>query len=432
MIGELKQNIETEIEILREISNNIRMMDYASASERKLLVASITSLQNSMKVINNSVPKIVENLNLVKQLPREEIKTSLDKVSFTKAGGMIQATIESKDKEILLKELSLNTALIEKIKRKKLVQEEDQEERKAVRGYLKFSNKLFLNYSHRLIKKGFFKTLSVDIRKGNLDILFSTYVAMILTTTVISFVASWFIAVFFLFFNIGIDFPMITLVESGIMTRLGYVILIPIIVPIITFAILTYYPSAEKDSLKKRIDQELPFAVIHMSAISGSGIEPTEIFKIIGLSKEYKYLRKEIRKVLNQINLYGYDLVNSLNNVAKNTPSIKLAELFGGLATTITSGSSLQDFFEKRAQTLMSSYRLEREKYTRVAELFMDIYITVVLAAPMILMIVLILIIKMKLLTGFTSLQLTFIVISIIALINTLFLVIIHMKQPNY
>jgi len=29
-----------------------------------------------------------------------------------------------------------------------------------------------------------------------------------------------------------------------------------------------------------------------MRAISGSGIAPAEIFKIIGLSKEYPYLRK--------------------------------------------------------------------------------------------------------------------------------------------
>ena len=37
MIEELKQNIETEIEILREISNNVRRLDYSNPSERKLL-----------------------------------------------------------------------------------------------------------------------------------------------------------------------------------------------------------------------------------------------------------------------------------------------------------------------------------------------------------------------------------------------------------
>jgi len=108
--------------------------------------------------------------------------------------------------------------------------------------------------------------------------------------------------------------------------RIGRVIWIPFVFPVVVYLLLYYYPSTERNSLAKKIEQELPFAVIHMSAISGSGIAPAEIFKIIGLSKEYPYLRKEVRKVLNQINIYGYDLVTSLNNVSKTTPSSRLTE----------------------------------------------------------------------------------------------------------
>ena len=169
-----------------------------------------------------------------------------------------------------------------------------------------------------------------------------------------------------------------------------------------------------------------------MSAISGSGISPVEIFKIIGLSREYKYLRKEIRKVLNQINIYGYDLVTALNNVARNTPSEKLAELFLGLSTTINSGGSLKEFFEKRSETLLNEYRLEREKYTKLAETFMDIYISVIIAAPMILMLLLIMISLSKISIGFTPFQITLLIIMVIALINTVFLIFLKIKQPAY
>jgi archaellum biogenesis protein FlaJ (TadC family) len=121
-----------------------------------------------------------------------------------------------------------------------------------------------------------------------------------------------------------------------------------------------------------------------------------------------------------------------LNNVANSTPSTKLAELFSGLSTTITSGSSLQDFFQKRSETLMAAYRLEREDYIKLAEMFMDIYIAVVIAAPMILMIVLILILKFNIVPGLSELELTMLMISIIALINVVFISVIHLKQPNY
>ena len=49
-------------------------------------------------------------------------------------------------------------------------------------------------------------------------------------------------------------------------------------------------------------------------------------------------------------------------------------------------------FFEKRAETFLFDYKLEREKYTRIAETFMDIYISVVIAAPLILMLLLMMI----------------------------------------
>ena len=202
--------------------------------------------------------------------------------------------------------------------------------------------------------------------------------------------------------------------------------------PTITFLGLYFYPATEKKSLASRIDQELPFAVIHMSAVSGSGIEPSEIFKIIGLNKEYPYLRKEIRKVLNQINLYGYDLTTALNNAAKTAPSEKLTELFSGLSTTITSGANLSEFFEKRAETLLVSYGLERQKYTKLVETFLDIYISVVIAAPMIFLLLLIMMAISGIGLGLTPFQISLLSVFIIASLNIVFLIFLQMKQPTY
>jgi len=58
---------------LREISNNMRRMDYASQSERKLLIASIESLKNSMKIINSAIPEMLEDITIIKDsLPGPE------------------------------------------------------------------------------------------------------------------------------------------------------------------------------------------------------------------------------------------------------------------------------------------------------------------------------------------------------------------------
>lgn len=433
MIDELKQNVDTEIEVLREISNNLRRLDYANPSERKLLVASIESLKKSMKLINNSLPRMLEDITIAKKLPSKPQETKLEKIEFKSEEAAMNVTVQKEDREQFLKNLSINDNLIKKIKKKTLAQEEDKsDEFKAARGYLKVSNRLFLDWALGLIGKGNFKPLSSELRKANIDVLFGSYIAMIFFTVSLSFFISLILMVIFFFFDFQFALAFLAPAPEISLARIGRVFWIPFVFPLLTLFILYYYPSTEKDSLAKKIEQELPFAVIHMSSISGSGIAPVEIFKIIGLSREYPYLRKEIRKVLNQINIYGYDLVTSLNNVSKSTPSQKLAELFGGLGTTITSGGDMSQFFEKRAESLLNDYRLEREKYTKVAEAFMDIYISIVIAAPMIMMILLVMISVSSLQTGFTSGQMTALILLIVSVINVMFLMFLHLKQPAY
>jgi flagellar protein FlaJ len=139
-----------------------------------------------------------------------------------------------------------------------------------------------------------------------------------------------------------------------------------------------------------------------------------------------------LKKVLNQVNVYGFDLVNALKNSARTTSSQKMAELFNGLATTISGGGNLVDFLDKRTETLLFDYKLEREKSTKNAETFMDIYISIVIAAPMIMMLLLILMGVSNINIGITTDVLTILMIAGVFLINLVFIVVLHLKQPTY
>lgn len=438
MIEELKKNIESEIEMLREISNFSKRLEFASPYERKIITNSIESLKRSIKIINNSVPKMLRDISASKKLPAgfsigaKAKKTNLESIRYGGPESEIRATVDKKDRERLLKELSINENLIKKLKKKKIRKKEDVAEFKAARGYLKFANRFFLERAKEWAKKGNFKQLSIEIKKANIDVLFEAYIAMIFLTVLISIFASVFLVILLMFLDVHLTWPVITIFKGNYLLRLAKIFWLVLAIPVGTFLALYFYPSAEKRNTSKKIDRELPFAVIHMSAISGSGIEPGEIFRIIGLSRDYPNLRKEIRKVLNQINLYGYDLVTALNNVAKTTPSEGLAKLFSGLSTTIHSGGGLKIFFEKRAESLLVSYRLERERYTRIAETFMDIYISVIIAAPMILLLLVIMVSISGIGFGFSAAQMGFLIIAAIALINIVFLGFLHIKQPKY
>ena len=166
-----------------------------------------------------------------------------------------------------------------------------------------------------------------------------------------------------------------------------------------------------------------------MAAVSGSMIDPTKIFSIIISTKEYPALEKEFVKIINGINVLGYNLVTVLRLGASKSPSKKLSELLNGLATTISSGGELPKFFNERAKTLLFEYKLEREKSIKADETFMDIYISVVIAAPMILMLLLIIIQISGIGISISISSITILMVLAVTTINILFLTFLHLRQ---
>jgi flagellar protein FlaJ len=296
--------------------------------------------------------------------------------------------------------------------------------------YVGISNRLFSDFSTRLMGGDLFKGLPKDLVKANLDFLPKTYVSIIISTTLLSVIVAVLLFIFFLFFNIGVKLPIITIATDTIFARILKTFWILLFIPISTFLFMYLYPSMEKDAARRKINQELPFVTIHMSAIAGSLIDPTKIFSIIVSTKEYPYIEKEFVKLMNSMNILGHDLVSALRGSALNTSSKRLAELFNGMATTINSGGDLPRFFEERASTLLFEYNLEKEKNTKLAETFMDIYISVVIAAPMILMLLLMMMRISGLGVPFSTGAITLMMITGVSFINLIFLTFLHIKQP--
>jgi len=411
----LNQFILKEKQIIREMKKNPRS-------------SKIISLKKQLAQISDSILEILAQINLSKKLdvkkPVVSEKTLQGKQQ--QVSKEFQAHQKSSEKSFdtefyrqTLKRLRKKEAVVKKKKFKK------------PSAYTKLSNRVFSNTSLRFSNKKFFKNLKKDLVKANLHILPASYISVIFFTTFLSVILAIFIFIFLLIFNIGIDWPIITLVTENIFSRFLKVFWVLLAIPLVTFLFMYFYPSMERKATASRIDQELPFVAIHLSAIAGSMVEPSKIFKIIIATKEYPFTQKEFVKLINKIHVYGYNIVGALRDSANNSASKKLSELFNGMATTITSGGDLNEFFEKRSQTLLFDYRLSRERYTRSAETFMDIYISVVIAAPMIFMLLLIIIKVGGLGISISTSMITLLMVLGVSLINVIFLVFLHLKQPS-
>jgi flagellar protein FlaJ len=429
-LWDLKEAIEKEVKIIQELVNLSQISERKNSGDKEMVESQIKKLEQVLKRTAEDVDGILEDMSIIRPMPtriKEPVRQEQKPVEIKKETPKKYRYAGKSQSEAKLSELESSTLERLKKKKKKVVLHRDKKASK----YIGFANKIFWNFSSKLNEKSMFTTLKRDLIKANLDYVSTSYISMILLTTLISLIASLGIFLFFMFFNLQTTSPFITSVKEVMSVHFLKVFWIFLVVPIATFFTIFFYPSVEKKYLENKINQELPFATIHMSAISGSMIEPSKMFGILISTKEYPYLEKEFTKIINEINVYGYDLVNALRNVAFNSPSLRLSELLNGLGTTINSGGSLQDFFDKRSQTLLLEYRLERESYTKTAETFMDIYISLVIAAPMILMLLLIMMSVSGLGIPLSTNMITLVISLGVGMINAIFLIVLQLKQPQ-
>ncbi len=434
-IEKLGKSILRERKTVKEINSLFNYLSNADTREEKRMISSqIGELKNSLRKTGQEVIGSAEKISLFKPLNQDSEKKAFvpetEKVqqrTFQKISPGNVVETKSSKKKFKLSPLEKITIKRMKKKKKKVVEKKEKRPSK----YAMISSSIFYNFSMSLIDKGLFKQLKRDLIRANMEFVPANYISFIFFTTVLSAIAAVFITLFFLFFNIIALPPFIVGVEESLGLRFLKVFWILFVIPAVTFLFTYIYPSLEKKSLERRINYELPFAAIHMSSISSSMIEPSKIFSIIVTTKEYPYLEKEFIKLQNEINIYGYDLVTALRNRSFNSPSRKLSELFNGLATSITSGGNLPDFFEKRSQSLLFEHRLDKEKQAKASETFMDIYISVVIAAPMILMLLLMMMRISGLGISLSPSMITLIMVLGVTLINIFFLTFLHLKQPE-
>jgi len=428
IVEQLKKNLDVEINMIREIDRIYSAETELDAEQVRIYAKIAESLVKRIAILNESIPDILSSIIIGRGAGKEEPK-GFQTIPLRKE---VEVFVSERKRDEFLKELNIDDLLLNKVKKKQKEKPKKIEKFNPNNWYGKISNRFFFNNSQNLIKTGNFKSLTSDLRKSNINVLSTTYLSMMFFSLCLAVVVGVIAMIFAIFFTIDFLNLSISLYSGSYLIRIVKVLWVFLAFPAFTFLMFYFYPAMEKSSVGQRINQEIPFVVIHMASISGSKIEPIELFRIVALNKEYQAAGNEFTKILNQVNLYGYDLSTALRNVSLSTPSSKFSELLNGMAVTINSGGDMRKFFEKRSESLLLEYRLEKEKANKSAETFMDLYISIVIATPMIMVMLLVIISISRISTGFNPTQMTTAIIGLVAIVNIMFIAFLHFKQPNY
>ena len=218
----------------------------------------------------------------------------------------------------------------------------------------------------------FFRYLYNSLRSANIKILSNTYVNIMVLFTIIAFISSMIFFIPFLFLS---GYPLLVFLFGSVFLSAA--------IAAGTFFSFYFYPSTIIRKRKKNINTNLPFAITHMSAVIGSGVPPVAMFKLISESEEYEEISKELAKIVEYVEIFGYDMVTATKTVAATTPSPQFKEFLDGLVSNLESGGDIKEYMDQKASESMLNYKLERDKFLELISTYSDIYTGIMIAAPL-------------------------------------------------
>jgi flagellar protein FlaJ len=195
-----------------------------------------------------------------------------------------------------------------------------------------------------------------------------------------------------------------------------------------TFIAFLIYPKIINSSRKSRIDTMLPYAVHYMSAMSGAGVIPVDIFSSLAKNKIYGEAVVEAAYIVRDIKILGRDLVSAMKNVAATTPSYRLQEFLQGAITIVSSGGDLETYFKIKAeQFVVENQRIQRE-FLETLGLLAETYVTAFVAGPLFLIVM---ISVMTIMGGMNILILYLLIYLVIPVGAIVFVIMINSMTPE-
>lgn len=266
-----------------------------------------------------------------------------------------------------------------------------------------------------------FENLRPRLKGANINILLKAWVSMIYMTITLVYVSS-----------LAFMLVLTSFMELGLVMTVYYVVFIPVLVASFSFVFMYIYPMQREKSIRRSIEANLPFALIHMDSISSSGIPPEFMFDLLSRLREYGEISDQAGLVVRNIKTFGMSSVAAIDDVANRTPSPEFAQVLSGISSTISKGGNMSGYLSEMSEKALFDYRMRREKYSKTLGTLSDIYTAVMIAAPLMMLSVLVM---MNVIGGDVFGMSIPDVINMMAyfgvpLINIIFIAFIHMTYP--
>ncbi len=224
-----------------------------------------------------------------------------------------------------------------------------------------------------------FRDLDGDLQKSGMKVNFKAYVSLTIFFSILSSITVLALIPCLAFF--ALEVPMLPAFLFG----LGGSLFAGAITTIGFYG----YPIYRADSIKRQLEDELPFTTGYMAILSSAGVSPENIFNSISNLPVPLAASSPAKDIVRDVNLFGTDVISALEEASRRTPSERYKEIMEGLISTIRSGGNLSVYLRAKSTQYMKLKRMSLKKYSDTLSMLAEFYVTILLTGPLMLVIML-------------------------------------------
>jgi flagellar protein FlaJ len=224
-----------------------------------------------------------------------------------------------------------------------------------------------------------FKDLDVSLKKSGIKINFKAYISTVIVATLLLSTSVMIVVPLLLFFIFKLSLVLSLLFGVGVSLFAGALTVIGFYV----------YPTYRADTLKRDLEDEMPFTTGYMSILAGAGVPPDFIWRSLAQIDASLSISNVARNVVRDVELFGFDVISALETTSKRTPSERFKEMLEGFISVVYSGGNLMKYLRDRSQEYMELKKLALKRFSDNLGVLAEFYVTLMVAGSLIFVVML-------------------------------------------
>jgi flagellar protein FlaJ len=148
------------------------------------------------------------------------------------------------------------------------------------------------------------------------------------------------------------------------------------LVPMV-FVIMINAPRFSASNRASGIDTELPFVLGYLSVLAGGGVSPMAAFRRISELKLFPASKKEAKRIIVEVEVFGHDPITAIERVARWNPSKRFSEFLFGYTAVLKGGGDFIAYMQTKLRDTIESKAAQVKRSADTTGTMAEAYLTI-------------------------------------------------------